>query len=358
LPIDRRPTPARRRTAGRRPTPPGRRFARWALAAALLRAATPGAAAALQDPADPVHASRLFRFHSDFWLNLHHTLHAQARARLGAPDTRRAAIAAAAADTAALATLPRDERRGWDQALAAYGRGVASRDLLFNRGLEAVKNRLSLLGAAEPGSDPALPPTVAAALEAAAPAYRRGWWPAHDAANRRWVAALEPLLRGHEDALAPRLAAALGASWPADPIRVDVSAYANWAGAYTTLEPTHVVISSTAPGNAGPLALETVFHEAGHALVHDLRDAIAAEARAAGAEPPERLWHSVLFYTAGELVRGRLPDLVPYAEAFGLWERGDGPRELEALREEWQPWLDGNGSFRGAVRRVVRELAG
>ena len=49
---------------------------------------------------------------------------------------------------------------------------------------------------------------------------------------------------------------------------------------------------------------------------------------------------------------------MPYAEAFGLWDRGDGPRELEALRAEWQPWLDGAGSFREAVARVVRARAG
>ena len=35
------------------------------------------------------------------------------------------------------------------------------------------------------------------------------WWPAHDARNRRWVAALEPMLAAHEDALSERLSVTL-----------------------------------------------------------------------------------------------------------------------------------------------------
>jgi hypothetical protein len=33
------------------------------------------------------------------------------------------------------------------------------------------------------------------------------------------------------------------------------------------------------------------------------------------------LWHEVLFYTSGELVRERIPGYVPFADENGLWTR-------------------------------------
>ena len=44
------------------------------------------------------------------------------------------------------------------------------------------------------------------------------------------------------------------APWPGNPVRVDIVAYANWAGAYTTIEPTRPTISSLVTG-AGTLVL-------------------------------------------------------------------------------------------------------
>jgi len=67
--------------------------------------------------------------------------------------------------------------------------------------------------------------------------------------------------RGPIEALAPRVAAGYGAQWPAERTVVDVVAYANWAGAYTTNDPTHVTVSSTDSRLEGAGALEILFHE-------------------------------------------------------------------------------------------------
>ena len=47
--------------------------------------------------------------------------------------------------------------------------------------------------------------------------------------------------------------------WPKEKIRVEVCAFANSAGAYTTLDPLHVTIASTDPRNQGSDALGVLF---------------------------------------------------------------------------------------------------
>ena len=95
--------------------------------------------------------------------------------------------------------------------------------------------------------DACLPGNLTHVLEIAAPVYRAHDWPAHDLANRRWVMRVAPLVREQGVGLSQRLADIYQAKWPKDKIRVDMCAYANRSGAYTTLDPLRVTISSTDP---------------------------------------------------------------------------------------------------------------
>src|SRR5262249_6076200 len=150
------------------------------------------------------------------------------------------------------------------------------------------------------------------------------WWPEHDRANRRWVAAVAPLIRQKGLGLAERLADIYQSRWPKGKIRVEVTAYANWAGAYTTLDPLRVTISSRDPGNQGDAALEIVFHEASHGLAGTVQAAIVRECRQRNKAIPRDLWHALLFYTTGETIKAAMkqdgqpatkpgPSYVPYA---------------------------------------------
>ncbi|MGH7541195.1 MAG: hypothetical protein ACRELC_09365 [Gemmatimonadota bacterium] len=129
------------------------------------------------------------------------------------------------------------------------------------------------------------------------------WWAAHDRRNRAWIEAVAPRLDEVEESVIPRLVAAYGGAWPDERIPVDVVAYANAVGAYSTGG--RLTISSVDRGNAMPQAVELVFHEASHIdpLERPLRVGLEAAYSAAGGEPPDRLWHDVIFYTSGELTR-------------------------------------------------------
>lgn len=99
-----------------------------------------------------------------------------------------------------------------------------------------------------------------------------------------------------------------------------------------------------------------MFHEASHGISDRLEHAISAECRKQNLLLPRRdLWHAVLFYTAGEVVRRQLGDYTPYAEKNGLWKRA-WPMYIGALEKDWQPYLDGKIPFDSAVIALVKDV--
>ena len=121
---------------------------------------------------------------------------------------------------------------------------------------------------------------------------------------------------------------------------MDVVWYGGPFGAYTSLNPVHVTISSHDARNQGMYGFEVLFHESSHALAGSVNEAIAREFRERDKPIPRDLWHALVFYTTGELVRRDLaygtitmtsprgtgsPTYQPYAARFGLysgsWDR-------------------------------------
>ncbi|HEY4138339.1 MAG TPA: hypothetical protein VGN65_07810, partial [Casimicrobiaceae bacterium] len=218
---------------------------------------------------------------------------------------------------------------------------------VVNLRLSIAANAASLRGADMDSS-------IARVLEEAAPAYRALWWPRHDAANKRWIAAIRPLLVRHGDSAVHWESAAFFTRWPS-PLRTDVAAYATWAGGYTITDPPHVTISSINPSNQGTAGFETLFHESQHTLDDGLLDSLRAAFQAAGKRYPRDPTHPVIFYTAGEITRRLVArDYVPFAEEAGLWRNDrDFARMLPLLRTYWQPYLDRQSSLHEALKGIA-----
>ncbi len=307
----------------------------------------------------------VFEFHSGFWVNLHHFLYQQARERRDP-----AASKAAAGPIPGLNT---EEQRAWEEAVGFYAANYADKDLLFNSDLIALKNQLGdfedckeLAGTSRRECDAGLPGKITPVLDRAAPVYRAHWWPEHDRANRKWVAAVAPLVRQKGLGLSERLAEIYQSRWPREKIRVEVAVNANAAGAYTSLDPLRVTISSTDSRHQGESALEILFHESSHGLAGPVQDAIVRECRQRNKPIPRDLWHALLFYTTGEAVRAAIKTApagesaaksgyVPYAVREGLYARGwSGYQRL--LEKYWQPYLDGRADFGDAIARMISAL--
>jgi len=335
----------------------------------------------------------VFEFHSGFWVNLHHELYFEARDRLNKtpPPARSGSTLQNKVRTMQdlASTLTPVEQAAWENAIKYYVVNYSDKDLLFNLDLILLKNQLGdfedcdeLSGVHKKTCDAGLPGNITQVLDAVAPIYRAHLWPDQDRANRRWVARVSPLVEEQGAGISQRLADIYQAKWPDYKIRVDVTAHANWAGAYTTLDPLRVTISSTDAANQGDAALEVLFHEASHGIAEPVQNAIARECRQRDKPIPRDLWHALIFYTTGEVLKPLLsnsptktpadrrssdplhPDrpagndkdeYIPYVVREGLYERGWNTY-LPLLTRFWQPYLDGTATFDDAIARMVSSL--
>jgi hypothetical protein len=321
----------------------------------------------------------VFEMHSGFWINLHHFLYLQARLMMGnnaSADNGRGQTPPNE-PLASLLDFPAQEIQAWQDAVAFYGKDLAKRDLLLNGDMENINNRLAdmetcpdLDGKSSPSCKSGLRPDLIEALQRAAPVYRAHWWPQHDRANHEWIAKITPIVQQLGVQLSGQLADVYQRPWPRDRLRVDVVWYGGPFGAYTSLNPTHVTISSHDARNRGIYGFEVLFHESSHALAGAVTEAIAREFRLRDKPIPRDLWHALLFYTTGELVRRDVAyggisrtylqdddsaGYQPYAARFGLysgsWERFRGLLDLY-----WQPYLEGKVSFDTAIARLASAI--
>src|SRR5580692_4646904 len=369
------------------------------LAVLLAFALLTSAVATAQQSSSAYGPLPVFEFHSGFWINLHHMLYYEAKLRAAGPANTQKGNSAPLTKLKTMkeATPPPSpaERVAWDSSVDYYVANYANKDLLFNNDLILLKNQLGdfedcdeLSGTRKKTCDAGLPPKLTQVLETAATVYRAHLWADQDRANRRWVAGVAPLIEEQGVGISQRLADIYQAKWPKEKIRVDVSAYANPSGAYTTIDPLRVTISSTDARNQGDEAFEVLFHEASHGIAEPVQTAIIRECRQRDKAIPRDLWHALIFYTTGEVIRPLLnpadnappdkqdredavkpnitvkPDspppnrretYIPYAIREGLYERG-WKDYLQLLTRFWQPYLDNKSTFDDAIARMVSAL--
>lgn len=323
-----------------------------ALAATLLAVAGASAPARAVAPDAP-----LFRLRSAFWPNLHHVLFQQAEAG-SASASRSAAAARAAGERVACAQDPAAAGAvAWQRAVSFYRDQFLDRDLLFDGDLRLASQALVDAGDRPLTAQAPLSPIHFHLLAAAGSAYKQACWPGHDATNRSFISELEPLVARHGAALARRLAAAYGQPWDFAPLEVDVVVFGGWSGAYTTVAPDHVTLSSTADGHSGTGGLEVLFHEASHVPGTRVARELADACRQAGRALPRDLWHALIFFSVGESVRAELgAGHRPYAERFGLYERGEWAAHRRLLERAWRPVLQGRATPAQGYRALCSAL--
>ena len=194
--------------------------------AAVAAAASPSTQAESQEK------RRLFEFHSHCGLNLHHFLYWKAH-----PHSRESGEVA---DWPA--ALDAEERRIIDEAIDYYRQAFADQDLLFGQSLSTIKGQLIRHDGGASFTGLGLARQHAAVLERVQPIYRWHLWPAHQAANRRWIEHASAQVRRWGETLVERLEGVYGDDFPPTPIRLDAVIEGHWAGAYTSTGPVHVVV--------------------------------------------------------------------------------------------------------------------
>jgi hypothetical protein len=287
----------------------------------------------------PVAEVSQLQLYSGFWQNLHHFLYVSAWARrpVVAGQPRLAMPLPSGSDV----SMAPDEKATWDRAVAVYERDYASRDLLFDQGMTRIK--LGLVDRDDKLTGAPYDDELKSVLLSAAPIYRKYWWPAHDAANRAWIEDAARRTTKYASAIIARLTTLYGTPWFSRPVRVDVVRFGKSQGAYTSNNPTHIVVASSDLGYAEWSSVEMLFHESSHGLIRKTELAINDAANKAG-KMPRDLWHVVLFYIAGEVTRQELAkdgvDYKPYLYAVGLFDRA-WSRFRSPVETCVQPYIDG-----------------
>ncbi len=311
--------------------------------------------AARVQPVAPPGLLQQFQFESKLWPNLHHFLYVLARARNGAPERDRVAVRRAPLDVDGFDSLPADRRKLWADAIEAYRIHAAPLDIGYGK-LVDVNYAVADLAAGQPVEGAGeIPIPLRDALSKAAPVYRDVWWPRHDSANRAWLGKLRPQIESLGPKIVPQLVAAFQHPWPRAPLRVEVVAYANFGGAYTTEDPPLIAMSSLDEQQQGDDALEELFHECSHLMMGTVDAGLRTRAAANGKELSRDVSHTILFYTVGEVLRRTVPGHVPYAIHYGVWQRG-WMKHFELLKQHWQPYLDGKASMDQALDEIVKGL--
>jgi hypothetical protein len=324
---------------------------------ALPALASPGVLLSAQQtaPASAADLLQQFRFESKLWPNLHHFLYVLARWRNNSPDRFRVAVRQAPLDVAGLDGLLVADRNTWDEAIAAYQVHAAPLDISYGKLVDVNYALADLPAAAALGAGKNIPLEIRTALEKAGPVYRKLWWPRHDAANHAWIDQLRPQVEQYGPRLSARLAAAFKHPWPVAPLRVEVVAYAQWAGAYTTDDPPLITMSSLNEEHQGSDGLEQLFHECSHLMMGTVDARLRSHAPAISDDLLRDVSHTILFYTVGEIMQRTVAGHVPYAIHYKVWQRR-WTRNFELLKQYWQPYLDGHVTMDEAIDHIMRAL--
>jgi hypothetical protein len=317
------------------------------------------APAAAQSPeeapsADTVATTDHYVFISHPWLSLHHFLYQWARADQG--ELQRYSVL----ERDHLDQLSPSERETWTQAVSFYADTIVEHDLTHSDTMRAIRNQLRDTPS-HPDSLRTLPFDLHTALRPAMDVYRTHWWSPHDAQVRDWIPTVARHLRFQEDTLVSRLEHAYGGTFPEERARVFVTPYSNWAGAYTTIRPLQISMAAQRFDPSADVTMEMLLHETAHSaafswpLKSALRDAFAAY----DAEPPSRLWHTIIFYTSGEITRTHVaPDASyeHYGARHDLYEKDDWQPWIRALDRHWPPFLNGTVERDSAYHALAETL--
>jgi len=301
-------------------------------------------------------ADNLFEFHSGFWINLHLFLYEQAAIATAGPRGT-PHEAELATDASMTAGLSEDESKAWSDALVYYRARMLRHDLASDDDMIKIKNRLEDIEGATSADRTDLDPKLIAVLDEAAPVYRTHWWVLHDKSNEAWISAVVALVDDHGAMLAQQISSAFETQWPDHPMRVDVVAYANYAGSYTTLRPSRIMVSSIDGGNQDVAGFEVLYH----AAVYVLRDAISADIQhayeRAKRDPPPGLPEMMMWFTTGYFVEEMFPSYTPYADRFALYEEDSRTGYHAALVKDWQPRLDGKVTLDMALGQLAADFS-
>lgn len=243
--------------------------------------------------------------------------------------------------------------------LRYYKDSLLTKDLLFDSLMRNVEDYLSVENPGKPKFKIGWQVSAADVVRSFQPYFTKFYWPAIDSVNKAWLAANKTTITSMELSVVPELERIYKTKLPETKVRIDLTCYATWAGAFSYNDTyCHVIFSSQHKSNQGGLAAEVVFHETSHFLVDKLMEQIAVAAKAKNVKKELGLWHNMIFYTTGAVLEKeyklKWQKFEPYYVQMKFQDKfPEFKNSVDACRLYWDPYIKGELGFDAAVNGLV-----
>ena len=294
-----------------------------------------------------------YEFYSNFWINMHHFLYKKA-------EQANEKSWQEVFEDEILNQMNNNEREILSHSIQYYQDHLTEKSLLFDDQLYWTKRALIKFGANDVLDHESINSEHQQVLNNAKSVYANYFWKVHHNQNRKTLDKYLPLVKKIENRTFNRIESLAKEPWPEEKIRVDLSYYSNWAGAYTTTTPIHVVLTSLEEGSDGEWAeygwLELLFHEPSHGVITNnklpVADTIKSISEELDVKVPRDLWHAVLFYFSGKAVQEALRDEgIEYELMMITYDIFS--RYHAVVFEHMPPYVRGNEGLETALRKAI-----
>lgn len=257
--------------------------------------------------------TRYFDFNNHYWVNLHHFLYQKADSSQLRKLQEDGLSFLEIGDSNAQARLSGDEKEVLGKAIGYYKDSLTIKSL--RRDLASLKVWLQEKEEFKTITDTSFGIKFIEILNDVSPVYKEHFWDLHKSHNLSILTRHIETISKIEDEVINKMEALSLNPWPDSAmVRVDMTAYANWAGAYTSSKPKmNIVISSTDPSQTTSSFVETILHEGSHLLYlfgeSPIRDKFYYKSEELGMKFPRNLWHASMFYLCGRATQDALSEL-------------------------------------------------
>ncbi|MBL7911694.1 MAG: hypothetical protein JNJ41_11615 [Bacteroidia bacterium] len=240
-----------------------------------------------------------------------------------------------------------------------YRDSLTSKDLLFDNTMSDFSDYLSDEGRSKFKLKVKWQAEAFEVLKKFQPYFTKLYWPVIDSTNKAWLNTYKDQIIKMETTIIPELERIYQTKLPAEKVRVDLTCYATWAGAYSFKNAfEHIIYSTANKANQGDLAAEVVFHEASHFLVDKLSDQIFLFAKDKEVKKLVNVWHNVLFYTTGYVVekhyKSQWKKFEPYYVQMKFEEKfPDFKVTVAGCKLYWNDYMEGKIAFDEALKKIV-----
>lgn len=303
----------------------------------------------------PVAETNYFEFRSSYILNLHHYLIKEGL-RYNKTDSLNRSFESFFINTGKVTA---SAKQGIMNAVKYYADSVVKKNMLFDPELTSLKYALLSIDDVNEVPDNVISPAWIKAIKSADAYYKEGEWKNTNAQNLLFINShLEQVKRIEKDVIR-RCEDVYQYKYSGKKFRIELVDYATFFGAYTTNEPfVCAVISSTDKRHNAEQGTEVIFHEVSHSMIDSLFQKQQELCTASSLRMDHNVWHSILFYSTGTIVKDALAQIGVNHELY-IYRNNlaslspDFKKLIDKVSTQWPLYMNKEISMDEALKKIL-----